>query len=233
MNGTQTELDAATQPSAAPAPAAAPAAGAPSKSALMQMEGRGVVLTNVEQALIFAKAVMTSGLAPSAFKTPEAVLVAIQYDMELGLPPLSALNSVYVVRGRPSLWGDAVPGVCAKVIESYKDEEIGEKGKDSWGWKITVKRKDRADPIIRTYTVDDAKTAKIWQKRGSNGEDTPWITNPGRMLFMRARTYAFRDLCPDIMRGIYTVEEIRDIPEEPKNVTHSLDEACAGEGAAK
>ena len=73
MNGTQTELDAATQPSAAPAPAAAPAAGAPSKSALMQMEGRGVVLTNVEQALIFAKAVMTSGLAPSAFKTPEAV----------------------------------------------------------------------------------------------------------------------------------------------------------------
>ena len=227
MNATQTELEAATAPSTVPANIP-PAAGGLSKSALMQMENRGIVLANVEQGLIFAKAAITSGLVPSAFRSPEAVLIAIQYGMELGLPPLSALNSIYVVRGRPALWGDAVPGVCAKVIEAYKDEEVGENGKDSWGWKVTVKRKDRADPVIRTYTVEDAKLAKLWQKRGSNGEDTPWITNPGRMLFMRARTFAYRDLCPDIMRGIYTVEEAKDMPEEPKNVTHNLDDACGG-----
>jgi hypothetical protein len=191
----------------------------------MSMGPAGIALANVEQALIFAKAVIASGLAPYQFKTPEAVLVAIQFGMELGLPPLSALNSVMIVRNRPCLWGDAVPGICAKVIESYKDEEIGVQGTDSWGWKCTAKRKDRADPISRQFTVADAKVAKLWQKKGKDGEDTPWITHPSRMLLNRARTFCYRDLCPDIMRGMYTAEELKDIPGEPKNVTpKTLDE---------
>ncbi len=37
---------------------------------------------------------------------------------------------------------------------------------------------------------------------------------------MRARTYAFRDAFPDMLKGIRTVEEMREV----KNVTASLDD---------
>ena len=215
-----------TEPTVEPAKApatVAPIAGATEKKSIIQFGDRGVALSSFDELFRFSNAIVASGLAPKSFKTAEQVIVAIQFGMELGLPPMAALNSVMVVGGRPSLWGDAVPGICAKLTESYKDEEIGTKGADDWGWRITVKRVGRADPIVRTFTVADAKTAKLWQKKGNEGQDTPWITNPSRMLFARARTFAFRDLFPDLMRGLLTVEEARDIPAEPKNVTPTLD----------
>lgn len=211
-------MSESTEITAAPVPIA----GAAPKSALIGYGERGIALSSLEDAYRFAKYVIASRMAPRGFDTPEAVLVAIQFGAELGLAPMAALQNLCIIQGRPSLWGDAVPGICQALVESYKDERIGDPGKDSWGWKITVTRKGRADPISREYTIADAKRAKLWEKRGRDGQDTPWITNPDRMLFMRARTFCFRDAFPDQMRGLRTVEELRDHPEPEKNVTHSL-----------
>jgi hypothetical protein len=154
------------------------------------------------------------------------VLVAMQYGAELGLGPMAALQNIALINNRPALWGDAVPGVCQALVEDYKDERIGEKDADSWGWRVTIRRKGRAEPISRTFTIGDAKQAKLWGKKGRDGQDTPWITHPDRMIFMRARTFAYRDLFPDRLRGIMTVEELRDIGADGiRNVTpRSLDE---------
>ncbi len=46
------------------------------------------------------------------------------------------------------------------------------------------------------FSVGDAVVAKLWGKRGYNGKDTPWITNPKRMLKMRARGFGLRDASP-------------------------------------
>jgi hypothetical protein len=202
-----------------------PIAGGQPKSALMKVGERGVQLSTVEEMLIFAKAVVDSGLAPYSFKTPQAVMVAIQYGAELGLPPMAALQNIAVINGRPTVWGDAVPGIgnASGLIEDYKQEEVGEPGKDSWGYRVTITRKGRSQPIVSTYTVAHAKTAKLWGKTGRDGQPTPWITSPDRMLLNRARTFAYRDAVPEKMRGIVTAEEARDIPPE-RNVTHSLDD---------
>jgi hypothetical protein len=37
---------------------------------------------------------------------------------------------------------------------------------------------------------------------------------PDRMLSMRARGFAGRDAFPDLLRGIKTAEEVRDIPDD-------------------
>jgi hypothetical protein len=209
---------------ATPAPGAdsaslAPIAGGKPKSALIAFAEKGIALRSMEDAFIFAKAVIDSGLAPKSFTTPQAVLVVIQFGAEVGLPPMAALQNIALINGRPAIWGDAVPGVCNStgLVEAYKDEQVG--ADDSYGYRVTIMRKGRADPIVRTFTVAMAKKAGLWGKSG------PWQQYPERMLLMRARTFAFRDAFPDALRGLPTAEEMRDHPPGPeKNVTRSLDE---------
>lgn len=64
-----------------------------------------------------------------------------------------------------------------------------------------VLRSGRSEPIIRSFSVEDAKRAGLWQKSG------PWTDYPDRMLIMRARAFALRDAFPDVLMGLYIREE--------------------------
>lgn len=199
----------ATVPTEAPI---APIAGGKPKSALIQYGERGIALGSMEDVFLFARAVIESKMAPRGFETPQAVLVAVQFGAELGLTPMASLQNIALVNGKPTLYGDAVPGVCQSLVASYKDETFGEG--DGQGVRVTVHRKERAEPIVREFTIAMAKRAGLWGKSG------PWTQYPDRMLLMRARTYAFRDAFPDLLKGIRTVEEMREV----RNVTPSLDD---------
>ena len=87
----------------APAPIV-PLAGGQPKSALVSVSDTGIQLRTMEEMFLFARAVVESGLAPKAFDTQQKVLVAVQMGMELGLPPMAALQNICVINGRPSLW---------------------------------------------------------------------------------------------------------------------------------
>lgn len=199
----------------------APIAGAQPKSALITVGDTGIRPKTMEELFIFAKAVINSGLAPRDFKTPEAVLVAVQMGMELGLPPMAALQGIAVINGRPAVFGDSMPGIVnsSGLMEEYKDEEVGKAGDDTLGVRVTVKRKGRAEPVVRTFTVAMAKKAGLWGKAG------PWTQYPDRMLLMRARSWALRDTFPDVLKGMACVEEARDTPM--RNVTPKLEELDA------
>jgi len=69
-----------------------------------------------------------------------------------------------------------------------------------------------AESLPRT-SVGDAKLASLWGKQG------PWSQYPKRMLKFRARGFWLRDNFGDILKGMRTVEELRDVPPEPRNVT--------------
>lgn len=195
------------------APQPPPIAGGKPKSALIAVtENHGIALRTMEDIFLFAKAVLNSSMAPKGFDTPEKILVAIQMGMEVGLSPMSALQNIAVINGKPTIYGDAVPGICQSELADYKDEMLGSEGSDDWGYKVTVSRRGRASAIVRSFTVSDAKKAGLWQKGG------PWTLYPKRMLLMRARTFAFRDCFPDLLRGLPTYEESRDTPEM-RNVT--------------
>lgn len=174
----------------------------------------GVQLTSLEDAFRFAKAIVSSGFAPRGMEKPESVLVALQWGAELGLTPMAALSNIAVVNGRPSLFGDAALALVRSSgqLESYSEEEIGERGKDSFGYKITAKRRG-FDPQSETFTTADAKTAKLWGKAG------PWTDYPARMLKFRARGFLLRDVFGDVLKGLRTMEEVRDTPADPVNVT--------------
>jgi hypothetical protein len=167
---------------------------------------------SMDEMVSLARMVHASKLAPSGFGTPEAILVAMQHGMELGLSPMQSLQSIAVIHGRPCVWGDAALALvkahpeCEDVIETF---ERGDND-DALLAKCTVQRRGKA-PVVRTFSVAQAKKATLWGNKG------PWTQYPQRMLQMRARSWALRDAFPDALKGVGIREEVHDTtPTEPQ-----------------
>jgi hypothetical protein len=155
----------------------------------------GIVPTSIEEVFRLAQAVAKSGLAPSTMKTPEALTVAIMHGLEIGLPPMAAIQNIAVVNGKPTLWGSAVPALLwsrgFKLEETVSDNVA----------TCTVTR-PTGEKITRTFAETDARKAGLWGKAG------PWQQYPSRMLQMRARGLAARDGAADALSGLYLQEEL-------------------------
>lgn len=145
-----------------------------------------------------------STMVPKDFMgKPGNCLVAIQWGMEIGLKPLQAMQNIAVINGRPSLWGDAVialarnSAVCEYIIETQTATEA------------TCRVKRRGEPEqVRTFSMIDAKVAGLAGKQG------PWTQYPKRMMQMRARAFAIRDVFPDVLKGLPVAEEVLDLPRD-------------------
>ena len=155
----------------------------------------------------FAELIAKSDMVPKDYKgKPGNVLVAVQMGMEVGLPPMQALQNIAVINGRPAIWGDAAIAL-ARVHPDFEniDESIKGEG-DQMVATCAIKRRNQ-HPQVRKFSVDDAKKAGLWGKEG------PWRTYPQRMLQMRARSWAIRDVFADALKGISIREEVEDAIE--------------------
>jgi hypothetical protein len=161
--------------------------------------------------------VATSDFAPKDFRgKPESCLLAIQHGAELGLSPMQSLQSIAVVNGRPSVYGDTALAVCkgSPVCEWVRETIEGEG--EHMVAVCQAKRRGDAQPVESRFGVAEAKKAGLWGKQG------PWTQYPRRMLQMRARGFALRDAFPDVLRGLVTAEEAADythVETEPVRVT--------------
>jgi len=173
---------------------------------------RGLQLTTLDDMWRFSQYVAASGLAPKGIQTPEAILIAVQMGAEVGLSPMSALQNIAVINGRPSIWGDAMLGLVRGTgeLETFEEWLEGKSGRlkrkpSTLADDIVAvcKLKRRGYPEVEsTFSVADAKQAKLVGKPG------PWSDYPVRMLQMRARSFALRDQFGDVLRGIRSAEEM-------------------------
>lgn len=178
------------------------------ETALVEMKSQSRALSNgilnpanLHEALEMAGVLCKSSLIPKDFQGNAGnVLVAIQWGMELGLAPMQALQSIAVINGRPSLWGDAVIALCKAhpVCEWVREYE-----EDGVAVCVTQRRGD-PEPVERRFSMDDAKRAGLLGKAG------PWTQYPRRMMQMRARSWCLRDAYPDLLRGMAVAEEQQD-----------------------
>lgn len=168
----------------------------------------GIKLSTIDELWRFSCAVSKSGLAPKGMEKAEAIMIAIEMGLEVGLKPMAALQNIAVINGRPSIWGDAAKalvlssGFCEYIKETYEGE----------GTTLTAvcvsKRKGEANVEHKsTFSVADAQKAKLWTKSG------PWTDYPARMLMMRARAFNLRDNFPDVLKGLAVREEVADHTE--------------------
>jgi hypothetical protein len=163
----------------------------------------GITPANLGEAMEMAKIMAQSSIVPKDYQgNPGNVLVAIQWGAEIGLPPLQAMQNIAVINGRPSIWGDA----ALAIVRSSGSLEYIRETQTATEATCTIKRVGEPEEV-RTFSVEDSKRA------GLSGKQGPWTQYPRRMMQMRARSWAIRDVFPDVLRGCHIAEEAQDMPE--------------------
>lgn len=165
-----------------------------------------MVLRTVGEAAGFAGLMQASGTLPKGVTAPFAV-VAIVAGASLGLNPFESVQSIAVINGRPSLYGDGMKAVVqgSGAWESENVEWFKDKAGQRRAVRVTVRRKGAADPIVGEFSEAMARQAGLWGKPG------PWTQYPERMLLARARAFAYRDGFADVLKGVRSAEEENDI----------------------
>jgi hypothetical protein len=166
---------------------------------------RGLKLTNYDEMYRFAKAVADSKFKPVADWSVVDCFICLQKGAEVGMTPMQSLESIYVVNNRATLFGDAPKGLIegSGLMIDYDQYEAGKPFDDDFKYVVMSHRKGRSKPLITTYSVADAKVAKLWGKAGA------WTTAPKRMLMFRARGFNLRDNFSDVLKG-FTIGELID-----------------------
>ncbi|MDX0865566.1 hypothetical protein GOE00_02210 [Sinorhizobium medicae] len=192
-----------------------------------------IVPQTFEETFRVARAVVASGLAPSALigkltgdDAASAVAVAIMSGAELGLKPMVSLRSFTVINGKPALYGDGL----INVVRMSGRVEYLRTGCDEIGGKLVgfceAKRNDTGEEKRVEFSQDDAVRAGLWQteamvtkwnkwdkKNETKPNDGPWYRFPKRMLAWRAAGYCLRELFGDVLGGIRDEFEVREIDE--------------------
>lgn len=207
----------------APAPPATPAQLA-RHTQFMAMEATGdtpmaIIPRKLGDVVELSKAIHASGLAPSTLNSPDKVAVAIMMGLELGLPPMQALQGIAVINGRPSVWGNLGlaliqrSGLLEEFTEGFEGEEAVETADFPNGFKAWVQMKRKGQPAVRAeYSVADAKRARLWNGmdlEAAKAAKTPWARFPKPMLRWRARWDVMNALFTDVLKGMSGAEEMQ------------------------
>ena len=177
-----------------------------------------------------AKMLASSALVPDAYRnSPENCVVAIDIANRMGISPLMVMQSLYVVKGKPSWSGS----FCAAAINGcgrfspLEFEYVGEEGKPSWGCYATAVRLSTGKRCYSDIITIQMANAEGWiTKPGSK-----WRTMPRQMMMYRAAAFFARAHCSDILLGYKTVEEIQDMhgyEEEGKQTVVTLENKEGG-----
>ena len=197
---------------------------------------QAIVPTSFEDAWRIANVAVKSGMAPKDIDTPEKAMVCIMHGMEVGLPPMASLQSIAVINGRPTIWGDAAIGL---VKSSGLCEYINEWEEPRDGNPTAIcatKRKGEDKPVTRTFSLNDQVTANLANKPIHK-------QYPTRMRQMRARAFCLRDTYADVLKGLHIREEVMDydtttpnavppVPLPPPSDTVAPQRATVAAGAA-
>jgi hypothetical protein len=171
---------------------------------LVKAGGNWLFPQTLKEAQDLAAALCASQMVPKHYaNNPNNAVGAMAHGMPLGMNAMQAMQSVAMINGMPGLYGDGLLAVCRSCPAWEWMQETVE------GEVATCTAKRRGEPeVTATFSVADAKRAQLWGKAG------PWTQYPTRMLAMRARAFALRNLYADVLRGMGSAEELRDIPAE-------------------
>lgn len=168
----------------------------------------GLVPRNIGELWRLSEMFFQSGMMPSSFRTPQAVAVAIQMGLEVGLQPMQACQNIAVINGRPTIWGDAALALVygSGKLEEFNETMEGTPISDEWTATCVARRRGFPKPFVGTFTYKEAKMAGLVDKK-----ESIWKKYPRRMLQMRARGFALRDGFADVLKGVYIREEVLDL----------------------
>lgn len=152
-----------------------------------------------------------SNLIPQQYQgKTEDCAIAVDMADRMGVSPLMVMQSLYVVKGKPSWSGQA----CMSFIKAkYGEAEpvyTGERGTDSRGCYIRAVKSD-GEVIEGTEVTIKMAKAEGWTS------NKKWINMPELMLAYRAAAFFARVYCPEILMGVAVEGEVEDVqPTRPQ-----------------
>jgi hypothetical protein len=174
-------------------------------------------LNDLDQAWRLAQALALADILPKDLRgKPSNVLLTILYGQQLNVPPVIAIQTISVVKGRPQMAGKLL---LAKVREAGHRPEIVEHTDALCTVRIT--RGDTDEQHTETFTLDDAVAANLVKikegkpfARSQNGEPLPWETWTKRMLLWRAAGFCADFACPEVRMGFAIEGEMDGVPDD-------------------
>lgn len=166
-------------------------------SELVLRTGTDVPASFAEQ-MQMARALAESTLLPRHLqRNPANVLLILQAARALNVTAFWAFQSIHVIDGKTTIAAELMRALIIReghefrVVESSKDRAV-----------VRIKRKDREEPYVTEFTIEDAREAGLLNK-------TNWKSYRKAMLVARATSKAAREECPDVLFGhIYSPEEL-------------------------
>lgn len=169
--------------------------------------------TNFEHAQRVAKMLSSSNLVPKDFQgNIQNTMIALEISNRIGASPLMVMQNLYIIHGKPS-WSSSF--IIAAINSSNKFSplrfEISGTG-DDYGctaWAIEKGSDERLEsPRV---SIGMARKEGWLTKAGSK-----WVTMPDLMLRYRAASFFGRLYAPEILMGMYSVEEVQEIAKPAK-----------------
>jgi hypothetical protein len=124
---------------------------------------------------------------------------AVLYGGPLGLNPLQALASIHVVKGKPGLPAELMVALVRSHGHDVGVEDLTDHRCRVWGKRAHSEQVHRAE-----FTFDRAK------KAGYVAQNTKYGTDPQAMLYARAVSILCRQMAPEVLKGLTTLEELHD-----------------------
>lgn len=145
-----------------------------------------------------AKAVANTDMVPKHFRgKPDDLTAAILFGATLGFDPMQSSRQVYVIHGQAALYARAM---AALVMSA--GHEVWTVSSSPEGVTVNGRRRGSEHVETSTWTADRAKRAEYT----SNAK---YRTNPEEMLYAKAVSEVCRKIAPDVLNGVYSVEEMR------------------------
>lgn len=144
---------------------------------------------------------------------PAAVAAAILAGRESGVGPMTALQHMHVVEGRPAMSAELKR---ARALAAGHEVVFVEMSSQ----RCVVKGRRQGSPewTTVTWTMEDARNAKL-------GNKDNWRNYPRRMLQARATSELCDLIFPDCTAGLPSVEELED--ENPEYTASTTGETVA------
>lgn len=171
----------------------------------------GGFIESFRESYKLASVLAKSSLVPQQYqgKTEDCAL-AIDMADRMGVSPLMVMQSLYVVKGKPSWSGQA----CMSFIKAkYGDAQpvyTGQRGTDTRGCFVRVVKPD-GEVIEGTEVTIGMAKAEGWTS------NSKWRNMPEQMLAYRAASFFAKVYCPEILMGVAVEGEVEDtLPAQPQ-----------------
>ncbi len=170
-----------------------------------------------QQFKVMANDMAKAGALPKGLNAEQA-LVIMQFGSELGIKPFTALQSIYIVNGRLTLWGSMV--VSRLTEAGYRieyDDVVSDKDDDN-ACTVTVSKGDEG--YSETYTFKMARLSGY-----TDGMKPGWKAGTNRKLKLRygAISVLLKSKLPHLLNGA-EIKEVWEDVREPERVVDEMGE---------